>query len=94
MVNLDGKANGYEYLASLKRGNVEAYLEQVGVSYIASSHAVYRAGKCAIIIPRANQAFARLWMDEASEVYRGRAVPAGRLIPSGDVAFAICDYSN
>jgi hypothetical protein len=94
VVNLDGKANGYEYLAALGEDDVEAYLRRLGVSYIASTHADYRAGKCAVVIPRANQPSARLWMDEAAEVYRGRAVPGGRLIPSGEVAFAICRYPS
>jgi hypothetical protein len=76
VVNLDGKANSYDYLERVDLGNVDAYLESVGVRYVANIRYRYASGKSRIFIPRVNKPSLPLVMDETWEVYRGEPIPS------------------
>jgi hypothetical protein len=76
VVNLDGKANGYEYYRHMKRGDVEQYLKHVGVRYIANVRVDYDPGFCRIVIRRPNQSGIILKMMEEWEVYRSLPIPS------------------
>lgn len=75
VVNLDGKANGADYAAQLARGEVETYLRDVGVRYVADVHALYADGRSRIVIPRPNLPAFELRMDRSAEVYRSAPLP-------------------
>jgi hypothetical protein len=94
VVNLDGKANGREYLPHLRDGTVEDYLRTVNVRYMADVHARYRQGQYAIAIPRVNRHALILMMHESDEVYRSDTIPAhaSRFGSSADAHFAIWTY--
>jgi len=92
VINLDGKANGYEYLKALNERDVEGYLQRANMAYAASIHAHYKGGKFPIVIPRANQPSVVLWMDESSEVYRSRPFRSGRFISCDQTHFTIWAY--
>lgn len=75
VINLDGKANSYEYLASIEKGDVRDYLRRFGVSYIANINASYAEGRAEVVIPRVNQPKLLLWMPLANEVYHSTPYP-------------------
>lgn len=70
VVNLDGKANSYEYKKCLEEAHVDRYLRLARVSYVADISARYQAGRSRIVIPRAGQDPVILWTEKAREVYR------------------------
>ncbi|MDH3197510.1 MAG: glycosyltransferase family 39 protein [Candidatus Krumholzibacteria bacterium] len=76
VVNLDGKANSYDYLKRVDLGTVDAYLESAGVRYVANIRYRYASGKSRIFIPRVNKPSLPLVMDETWEVYRGEPIPS------------------
>lgn len=71
VVNLDGKANGREYLAALGAGEVHAYLRAVGVEYLADIDGAYHEGRALIPLPRVGRPALRIWTRLEDEVYRG-----------------------
>jgi hypothetical protein len=76
VVNLDGKANSYEFLRYVQSGTVDAYLKSANVRYVADIRMQYRNGQARLFIPRVNERRVPLVMDEAWEVYRGPAIPS------------------
>ncbi len=90
-VNLDGKANGYAYRDALNDDDLEAYLRQARVSYIADIHGRYTRECCRIRIPRVQRSACKLVMREAWEVYRSVPAPRGsrRFQGAGDVRFTV-----
>jgi len=79
VINLDGKANGYRFLESLERGDVLAYLEQHGVSYVADINGFYLDGRALVELPRVRPPWLALWMALEDEVYRGKTYSRRRL---------------
>ena len=71
VINLDGKANGYEYLEHIARGDAEGYLRDIGLKYIADIGRHCSGNVCTIPILRANREPLLLLMSRDSEVYRG-----------------------
>lgn len=94
VVNLDGKANSFEYLNALNANVVEGYLSRANVTYTASIHTTYDAGRCPIVIPRANRPPVVLWMTEDSVCYTSRPFRSGRLTGSTTTRFAIWNYGG
>lgn len=76
VINLDAKANSYEYLKHLRQDDVESYLTAAGTTFVANISAEYASDKAAIAIPRVNQPRTLLVMDRQSEVFRGTLIPA------------------
>ena len=76
VINLDAKANGYQYLEHLRHDDVESYLTAVGTKFVANISADYAAGKATIALPRVNQPRILLVMERQSEVFRGALIPA------------------
>jgi hypothetical protein len=85
VVNLDGKANGYEYQEYLVRDDVEAYLRKVKVKYVAEVNTHCQKGRCVIMLPRANEPILRLEVSEEDEVYRSIPLEP-RMFQLGDPA--------
>lgn len=84
VVNLDGKANGLRYREYLANGEVERYLDDVGVRYVADINGGCMAdGRCAVLILRANRPGVFLTFPASDEVYRSAAYP-GRFGELGD----------
>ncbi len=79
VINLDGKANGYEFLDSLERGDVVPYLREAGVSYVADINASYQDGRSVVALPRVRPPWLALWMALEDEVYQGRTYSRRRL---------------
>jgi hypothetical protein len=78
VVNLDGKANSFEYLRHVEAGTVPQYLASVGTRYVASTRARYnRSGTCWLAIPGPHEPPPSLEMDEAWEIYRGAEIASG-----------------
>jgi len=96
VVNLDGKANSYEYLACLGRGEVREYLRDAGVGYVADVNAGYSEGRSALVIPRAVQPGLLLWMPLADELYRGAPYAGRAFLPDAAEAahFAIWSFRD
>jgi hypothetical protein len=96
VVNLDGKANGYEYLERLERGEVRDYLRSTGVGYVADVNATYSEGRAALVIPRVLQPGLLLWMPLADEVYRGAPYSGRAFLPDAAEAahFAIWSFRD
>ncbi len=93
VVNLDGKANSFAYKDYLERGDVERYLDSVGVSYVADVGAQCHAdGLCPINIPRPNREAAALAVSARDEVYRS-APYGGRLMAGDDQRLVIWRYA-
>ena len=90
VVNLDGKANGYEYLRALRGDNVDSYLRQIGVEYIADGATRYAGGEATVVLPRAGQPFLRLQMNQASEIYRSPPYQFSAFAARPDSAICFC----
>jgi hypothetical protein len=76
VVNLDGKANGLRYREYLARGEVEQYLSEVGVRYVADINGgCIDDARCAILILRANRPGVLLSFPVSDEVYRSASYP-------------------
>ncbi len=89
VVNLDGKANSYEYLRHVEARTVPRYLASIGTRYVASTHARYnQKGTYQITILRPDGSAAPLEMDRSWEVYRGAEIPAGLARFSGEVTMS------
>jgi hypothetical protein len=86
VINLDGKANGLLYREHLARGQVEEYLREVGVSYVADINGGCTGeGLCSVKILRPNRPGIFLRLAESDEVYR--SVPySSRFADSDDTA--------
>jgi hypothetical protein len=94
-VNLDGKANGYEYAQYLKRDEICAYLQKVNVNYLADIHARYHEGIYQIHIRRPNQVNVSLDVAESDEVFRKDVPPVRHgLRKSPAACFAIWQYAG
>lgn len=76
VINLDGKANGYEYQGYLNANDVKGYLKRWRVTFIADIRAKYNAGECRIVIPRVNEPYPVLALSRAAEVYQSEPIPA------------------
>jgi len=76
VVNLDGKANSYDYLQRVDEGTVEEYLAEVGTRYVANIRVRYVDGRSRIYIPRVNRPGVVLEMQQAWEVYRSVPIPS------------------
>ena len=96
VINLDGKANGYTYQGYVDAGDVERYLHEVNVEYVADIGARYRSEQYPIVIPRPNRSPVILWMSEGDEVYRSRPIPrsAARFGAAPTGHFAVWRYSR
>ncbi|MBL8861146.1 MAG: hypothetical protein JNK02_03960 [Planctomycetes bacterium] len=96
VINLDGKANGYDYLERLERGEVLAYLEEHGTDYVADINALHVEGRALIRLPRARQPALTIWMSSEQEVYRGRTFPRRRLAfeRADEAHFAIWKFAG
>lgn len=94
VVNLDGKANSYDYLERLERGEVREYLQQVGVRYVADVNAAYAGERSALVIPRVRQEGLLLWMPLADELYRGAPYAGRAFLPdaAAEARFAIWSF--
>jgi len=94
VINLDGKANGYDYREHLIAGDVHGYLDDREVGYIADIAARYTSGQTGIGIPRANRSPVVLRMYVEDEVYRTQPIPrsASRFGPTPMGYFAIWRY--
>jgi hypothetical protein len=76
VVNLDGKANGLRYRDHLASGEVERYLREVGVRYVADVNGGCASdGRCAIQILRSNRPGVFLVFPAADELYRSASYP-------------------
>ena len=76
VVNLDGKANGLRYRDYLARGQVESYLSEVGVRYVADINgSCADDGRCAILILRGRGPGVYLNLPASRTVYRSEAYP-------------------
>jgi hypothetical protein len=93
-INLDGKANGYEYLRSLKADEVEDYLTRNNTAYVASLRGRYYGGRMRITIPRTNQTIASILVSQENEVFRSREIPShvGRFRAARMTHFYIWKY--
>jgi hypothetical protein len=76
VLNLDGKAGGYEYLDYLERGEVEAYLTERGIDYVANIRVEYVSGIYGIRIRRPNKSAVVLSMNSDWEAYRSSTIPS------------------
>ncbi len=96
VVNLDGKANGREYLAALAAGEVHAYLRAAGVAYLADIDGAYQEDRALIPLPRVGQPALRIWTRLEDEVYRGATYERRRvgLERAPPTHFAIWRYSG
>ncbi len=95
-VNLDGKANGYLYRKALYDDDVDGYLQDAKVKYIAHVAGRYADGVCRIWIPRVNRRPALMLMSEAREVFHSRPfrVYRNRIRPAGEARFIIWGYTG
>jgi hypothetical protein len=76
VINLDGKANGYDYLRSLREGTVSEYLVCANTSYVAHKGSIYRGERSILWIPRVNQLPVGLHIPKENEVFRGSEIPS------------------
>jgi len=96
VINLDGKANGYEFLEAVNADRVDAYLAGAGTTHIANLRVDYRDGKYRIPIPRVNRQTVGLIVHEEWEVFRSDPVPssATRFGATGETHFVIWKLPN
>ncbi len=90
-INLDGKANSFQYQQYVASDNIPEFLRQVNVTFLADIHARYQEGKSQIHIARPNKSDAVLQLSQADEVYRSAPIPtqSSRLARSTQAHVAI-----
>jgi hypothetical protein len=91
VINLDGKANGYDYLRHVESGRLLEYLQRAGTRYVANIRVRYDSGRYRIPVARVDKPSLGLVLRESWEVYRGPPIPsdAPRFGPVGTSHFVI-----
>jgi len=94
-INLDGKANGYEYLRYLRADRVEDYLTEHHTAFVARLRGRYFDGRSRVTMPRSNQPYAYFLVSEENEVFRSREIPShvGRVRAAFKTHFYIWKYT-
>jgi hypothetical protein len=94
VINLDGKANGYEYLRHLRNDDVAGYLTSRDTEYLINVRGVYHDGFMRIFIRRAGRPHAHILVSEENEVFRSSEIPSsvGRLSDASRTRLYIWKY--
>jgi hypothetical protein len=94
VINLDGKANGYEYLRYLRDGDVDAYLAAHNTAYIINVRGRYYDGFQRVTMPRTKQQYTYVLVSEENEVFRSSEIPShiGRIREAAKTNLYIWKY--
>jgi hypothetical protein len=94
VINLDGKANGYEFLRHLRDGDIHGYLTAKNTAYLIRVRGRYYDGFTRVTMPRANQPNPFILVSEVNEVFRSSQIPShvGRIRAAANTHLFVWEY--